>query len=326
MNSIETSYVTVPLGGKAHRLARQFAAEQTAPQKGTKTYLNTLAVYAVHSYLKWLQIETDLSQGDSWHPGLRSLFDVADLVLPSLGKLECRPVVPGAKSVSLPPEVTIDRIGYVAVQVGEHLDQAQLLGFISAADIAHASEQIRIADFQSLDVLLDYIPSVVDEVPSLSVSQTRVNLSHWLQNNFEAGWQTVEALFSPQATHLALSVRSIEQMKGNDASNSEVGVTAGKLIDLGIQLAGHPVVLLVTLASEAEEVVIRLRVYPVGRRIYLPSNLQLIVMDQSGVTCLEAKARSDDNWIQLEFCGEPGERFSAKVALGDASVTEEFVI
>jgi hypothetical protein len=52
------------------------------------------------------------------------------------------------------------------------------------------------------------------------------------------------------------------------------------------------------------------------------------VLDEAGVTCpeLQVQARSDDNWIQLEFSGEPGERFSLKLALGDVSITEDFVI
>ncbi|PHM06717.1 DUF1822 family protein, partial [Nostoc sp. 'Peltigera malacea cyanobiont' DB3992] len=74
------------------------------------------AVYAVHSYLKWLNIETALNQGDSWHRGLRAIFDVADLVLPGVGKLECRPVLPDEAAIVLPPIMTQERIGYVAVQ------------------------------------------------------------------------------------------------------------------------------------------------------------------------------------------------------------------
>ncbi len=41
---------------------------------------------------------------------------------------------------------------------------------------------------------------------------------------------------------------------------------------------------------------------------------------------IAARSRSADNWIQWEFRGEPGERFSVKVALGDASIVENFVI
>ncbi|KAB8329988.1 DUF1822 family protein [Scytonema tolypothrichoides VB-61278] len=63
-----------------------------------------------------------------------------------------------------------------------------------------------------------------------------------------------------------------------------------------------------------------------GRQIHLPENLQLIVLDESGATCLMAESTSADNSIQLEFSGQPGEPFSVKVALGDASITENVVM
>lgn len=327
MNSIETPRLTVPLGGEAHAIARQFAAEQTTPQKGKKTYLNTLAVYAVHSFLKWLQIETALSQGDSWHPGMRALFDVADLVVSGQGKLECRPVLPGETTFSLPPEVTEDRIGYVAVQFRERLDEVQLLGFVRAVATYNASEQIPIAALQPLDALLDCIPNVVDQVSVLSDSKMRVNLSRWLENIFEAGWQTGEALFSTEAANLAFSFRSADILSESELNNSVVGVSGGKLINWGMQLPGNSVALLVSIAPEADEKVdIRLRVYPYSGQLYLPLSLQLIVLDESGANIMEAQARNADDWMQLEFSGEPGEQFSVKVALGDVSTEEYFVI
>jgi hypothetical protein len=60
--------------------------------------------------------------------------------------------------------------------------------------------------------------------------------------------------------------------------------------------------------------------------MYLPSNLQLMVMDEDAETVIDARARSDNKSIQLEFDGEPGDHFGVKVAVGDVSVTENFVI
>jgi hypothetical protein len=328
MNSTQTPLLTVPLGREAHRQASEFAALQVTPEKGKRVYLNTLAVYAVHSYLKWLQIETALSQSDSWHPGLQAIFDVCDLVLPGIGKLECRPVLPGETTFSLSPEVSNDRIGYVPVQFSERLDEVQLLGFVGAdVDTANASEQIMIADIQPLDALLECIPPNVVEDAVLTTSKMPVHLSRWLKNTFEAGWQTVEALFSTQSADLAFSVRSAAQVREVDADNPDDTVSRGKVIDLGRQTAASPVAVLITLAPAAPgEVDIRLRVYPTGGQIYLPPGLQLTVLDESGATSLEAEARSADNWMQLEFSGQTGEQFSIKLALGDISITEDFVI
>ena len=344
MNRVNTFCPIIPLGREAHAIARQFAVEQATPQRSKQIYLNTLAVYAVHSYLKWLRIDTDLSQGDSWHPLKRVLFDIADLVLPGIGKLECRPVSPGETTIFLPPEVTEDRIGYVAVQFSENLNEVQLLGFVGAANISNASEQILIAELQPLDDLFDCIPEPVPQ-PVASASQVCVNLSQWLNDVFEAGWQTVEALLETQATNLATSTRSVELLR-EIYGNPAFGVTGGKLIDLERQ-AGQRVALIVKIVPKTEQKVdIRVRVCPASGQIYLPPNLQLIVEDESG-TRLQAQAksidrsrsiarwippksidrfRSIDHWIQLEFSGDKGEQFSAKVVLNDVSITENFVI
>ena len=333
MISQETPLLIVPLRREAHSIARQFATEQATPQKGKQVYLNTLAVYAVQSYLKWLKIETDLTQGDSWHSGLRALFNVADLVVPGVGRLECRPVMLGETACELPLEVTEDRIGYVAVQFSERLDEVQLLGFLRAVDISDASEQILIADLQALDTLLDCIPSnsevQVSGTPDFKSGACAdfVNLSRWLENTFEAGWQTLEDLVRTRAVNSAFGVRSTRLLREIDADNPTVGVNAGKLIDIGMQLAGQPVALIVKVVPKAnEEVDICLRLCPTGTQRYLPPDLQLIVLDESGAIAIEAQARSNDNWIQLQFSGEPGDQFSVKVALGDVSITEDFVI
>ncbi|MGA9379281.1 MAG: DUF1822 family protein, partial [Phormidium sp.] len=57
-----------------------------------------------------------------------------------------------------------------------------------------------------------------------------------------------------------------------------------------------------------------------------PENLQLILLGNDGEILYEVTARIADNVIQMEFDGEVGEEFSVKVALGDISVTESFVI
>lgn len=335
MNKTKAPLLTIPLGGEAHRFAQQFAAQQATPQKGKRVYFNTLAVYAVHSYLKWLQIETSLRQSDSWHPGKRAVFDVADLALPGIGKLECRPVLLGETACYFPPEVTENRIGYVGVQFGEILSEVELLGFARAVDADNPPEELQIADFQPLDALIDRInqlKAAIDNVFSpqqvgidpvvlredaVSPSQTPVNLSPWLQNVFEGAWQSLESFLG--TANLAWSFRRLDR--------PETIVRGGKLIDLGIQLAGHPVALVVTLLPEADQKInVILQLHPAVGQMHLPQSTRLIVLDKSGEIFLEVQARSADNFIQLQFSGIAGERFSVEVALGVASIREDFVI
>ena len=69
MTITESTNIKVSLSPYAHSYAAQFAAEQTTPRKGKHVYLNTLAVYAVNNYLKWLNIPSNLAQSDCWNPG-----------------------------------------------------------------------------------------------------------------------------------------------------------------------------------------------------------------------------------------------------------------
>jgi hypothetical protein len=157
MNTAELPLLTVPIELKAHERARQLAAVQSTVQKGKRVYLNALAVYAVHSYLKWLQIETDLNVCDSFNPVKTALANVADLVIIGTGSLECRPVLPGEITISLPEEVIENRIGYVGVQFSDRLDSVQLLGFAPNLDSSNAPQQLAVAELMPIDNLIEQI-------------------------------------------------------------------------------------------------------------------------------------------------------------------------
>ena len=299
MNSTISQYISVPLDQDAHRYAEEFAAEQATPEKGKQVYLNTLAVYAVHSYLKWLGVECDLTVSDSWHPGLRALFNVADLVLPNIGKLECRPVLPGERTLKIPLEVTQDRIGYVAVQFHQQLDSVQLLGFTPAMTSDEPLEELHLQQLQSLVTLIETIHMV--------------NLRQWLEGIFKQDWQAPELV-------LAGNLRRIQNFRNIQTNNS---TTRAKVI----HLAGHPLVLVVQVTPQhTEEVNIRLRLYPSNNVNYLPQDLQIILFDQAGTACMQAQTRSTNDCIQLEFDCQLGEKFSVNVILEKTSLTEKFVV
>jgi hypothetical protein len=228
MNSTDIPLITVPLGGEAHRLARQFAAEamQLAAEPvrhevGKRVYLNTLAVYAVHSYLTWQTYETDIHQGDSAHPVLRTRIDVADLVIPGLGKLECRPVWEGEMALALPTEATEDRIGYVAVRFGERLDQGKLLGFAPAVDTSNPPNQLALADLQSLDDLIDYL--------------YRLELANdFLQGDDPVAFQVREVLETTSMSEIVTQLERIYRIESKDERPYAVkDILAGSVIGVG---------------------------------------------------------------------------------------------
>lgn len=315
MNSIAPPPLIVPLPDSAHQLAREFASEQATPEKGVRVYLNTLAVWAVHRYLKWLRYDTDLASSDSWHPGMRAMFDVADLVVPNLGKLECRPVLPGETFVMLPPEAMQDRVGYVAVQFGSgdnlgepvYLQEAQLIGFAPAIATDDQPEELQLSGLQSLDALIEYLDQL-EAALSASPNKTRSQLNNWLQNLFESSWQTVEQVLTPQTPLLALRRSTVRRAKP-------------------IELQTNTVVLIVTLQPEnRERLGIHLQVCSVNPQIALPTQLKLLVLTESGEVFKEIITSGTDTFMQYEFSGQLGEQFSIKVALGDISITEAFVI
>jgi len=125
--------VEVILPSEALEWARLFEAKQPDVETGKRVYLNTLAVYAVHFFLERNGIETDLEESDCWYPNLATPFDVADLLLPEIGSVECRPVMlDRASEIKLPELEWSDRIGYIAVGFGEVLDRARLLCYFPA--------------------------------------------------------------------------------------------------------------------------------------------------------------------------------------------------
>lgn len=167
MNNTETPLLRVMLEPEVQEIARQLAAVQATVNKGKRVYLNTLAVYAVYTYLKWLQIETDLNNSDSWNPAKTALSNVTDLVIPGMGKLECCPVLPGETTISLSSNVIENSIGYVAVQFTESLDSVQLLGFAPSQDPLNLPQSLAVAELMPIDALSEQITRLENAIAFL---------------------------------------------------------------------------------------------------------------------------------------------------------------
>jgi hypothetical protein len=184
-------------------------------------------------------------------------------------------------------------------------------------------------------------------------SAPSICLSQWFNNIFEPNWQTVEAVFAAKSpaivflgefdqassdaekiseiAHLIQTTKdeetrwqATETLWTIDPNHPASGVR--RIIDLGIQLAGKALALMVAVLRKPDQTVaILLRVYPMGSQRYLPLGLQLAGL-QDGQPFLEAESRDRDDYIQLKFCAEPGERFGVRISLADVSITENFVV
>jgi hypothetical protein len=332
-NLMESLTFTVPLSVKAHQKADEFRQKQLDTKHAKQVYLNTLSVYAVEFYLKCMGFQPDWKSSESFDPMMQKFSDVADLNVQHLGKFECRPVLPCQQIVSIPLESMNHRRGYFAVQLNQALTEANILGFIKQV----STEEIPLNQLKSLDFFLKYA----------SIIENSVKLNQWLQNTFEVGWETLETLFSSpklafrgeKADSSEVDGETLESLfsqpemawrSGNMTSdvltpiNSDLGVERIKKFNL--EPTGEQVGLLVRLQPRTElEMGIGVELYPTNNQVYLPQNLQLLLLDENGETVMQAEARSTKN-IQLKFSGESGEIFSVKVALGDLSIIETFVI
>jgi hypothetical protein len=156
----------VPLGQKVKSLALKFSSEQVNLGKGKRVYFNTLAVWAVNHFLEEMEIETAISASDSWNPGTRAVFNVSDLALPNIGKLECCPVFVSESTVSL-PETKEDRIAYIAVRLVEPFDRAKILGFIPREKVREKAKCFPLEDISPIEKLSDYLDRIELESKSI---------------------------------------------------------------------------------------------------------------------------------------------------------------
>ncbi|MBD2776079.1 DUF1822 family protein [Iningainema tapete] len=325
MSNITTLFTfTGPLLREARKLAEQWSKQQAAPEKGEQVRLNILSVSFVNSYLEYMDFDTELEASDSWNPLQQTLMDVADLQIKNLGKLECRPVLAETQFIYVPPEVQSNRIGYVAVQISESFREATLLGFVKQA----SSDLIPISQLQPVEDLLEHLEYLAHvETRNLETrnfaslqktpSKNLVNLKQWLENIFEVGWLEIETFFDMQEANPALSLRSA----------TEAFVRRGKLIELGTELTVQTVLLVVEVRPKnQQEMDIVVEAHPPSGKTYLPHNLLVMVLDEEGISVMQAIARRTNENMQLHFSGEEGERFSVKLVMGDVSVVENFII
>ncbi|MEL7038117.1 MAG: DUF1822 family protein [Cyanobacteria bacterium J06592_8] len=306
-NYMESLTFTVPLSRIAHQKANEFRQKQFNTQQAKQVYLNTLSVYAVEFYLNCMGFKPDWKSSDSFNPVLQKFSNIADLNVQNLGKFECCPVLPNQKFMSIPLESMNHRRGYFAVQLNAALTEANILGFIKHV----STEEVPLSQLRSLDFFLKYASQL----------ENTVKLNQWLQNTFETAWESLETLLSPPQVAWRSGTITADSLI---PVNSNLGVERIKKFNL--EATGEQVGLLVSLQPRTElEMGIEVELYPTNNQVYLPQNLQLLLLDENGETVMQAEARSTKN-IQLKFSGESGEIFSVKVALGDLSIVETFMI
>ncbi|MBE9065837.1 DUF1822 family protein [Leptolyngbya cf. ectocarpi LEGE 11479] len=308
-----------PITHQGKSIAQQFSRDHAQPDVVERVRRNTLAVWVIHEFLEALGISTDLSTSDSWNPAMQLMEDVADLVVPGVGRLECRPVAAETEGYLLPREVLAERIGYVVVELDEVAGEASLLGFVS--EVRPAQPQLRWEQLQPMDEFPDHLHQL-RQGTSKPQTSSLTQLSQWLEGQFESGWRSAEEL-------LAQHVWTPAFRQGGQSVQREapLAIKRAKQLDLGLKLGAEQVALVLEVGEENESVVkVGVRLYPLGGLMYLPEGLAVAILDEAGTVCLTAQARSVDNYLQLYFRGRSGEPFTAQVTLDEVHIVEHFVI
>jgi hypothetical protein len=252
------------------------------------------------------------------------------LVLPGIGKLECRPILPEetAFNVSLktPEEATEKIVGYVAVQVGDNLFNVDVLGFLPATDVTSESQQIEISQLQPLDSLIDYIFALVPPKQNLvTLSQLFPKKADvYLQALAELGWQTWEQFLDNLTPNSKLAFRRNDMLQ--EAIKNKTKTKTGIPLVKEFNLASQKVALIVeSILQDEEKISITIELHPIGSK-YLPHPLRIIVLDELGEVFNEDEVKDYTNFIRLSpFVGEIGDKFCVKV-VGDITLTEYFDI
>ncbi|MGL5795883.1 MAG: DUF1822 family protein [Waterburya sp.] len=293
--------------------AEQFRRYQVQTSKAKQVYLNTLAVSVVNSYLNLIGWSTNLEASDSWNPILQTMMDVADLLIPNYGKLECRVVLDNEETVTIPPEVWSERIGYVVVRFNKFLDQATILGFIGQV------RQVKLPLTQ-LEPLTKFPTYLSQQKCSLPVQPT--NLSKWFLGMLDQGWQPQEKLFCQT---VALHCRSTHRLAKQTVKQLSPSLTCVKLLEL-IPTKQITLALILNIQSQNQkEFDILITVCNNQTLDYLPNGLELVVLDEVQHPVMVAQA-NEVTTIEFYFSGKLGESFSVEMSLEENTKVESFII
>jgi Protein of unknown function (DUF1822) len=341
------SDILVPLTTADRQLAEVLSESHEDPER-PQIYANTLAVQAMQTYCRWMQVPVDQGQSRSQN---QPQVDVADLYLPEVGqRLECCVVPFGASHCPIAPPQQRGRLGYVAIELDPAGYEAKLIGFLPQAKLRTLLSQqpdapIALRQFEPLDALL------------VALTPQPIALSTWLRGQFTSQWQALPTLAAPVPEFACLPIvpeptttnnteanldallaqiqrvdqddeetrwQLVERLWSLKPDHPAAGVRRG--VDLGLYLDGSAIALVVSILPKPDgPLAILLRVYPT-QQTHLPSGLQLSGLYESGESFLEATAREQDNYIQLKFSANPGERFGVQVRQGAGEYMEHFMV
>lgn len=203
-----------------------------------------------------------------------------------------------------------DRIRIIGIDEGSMI-------FVIQADesasqrLAELWQSSQLSTALNLPVTAMDLTNVVSPLPVARPSAALNHLSQWWQGVFAAGWQ-------PPSTLIALPAFKSIQDPASVVMAQEIDLDRDQPIALLVQASATP----------TEDIHVRVRLYPTSQSPYLhlPHGVELSVLDDHDMVCLQAQAGNTDVWINLEFNGKPSEYFTIKVRMGEDCMIENFII
>lgn len=154
-------------------------------------------------------------------------------------------------------------------------------------------------------------------------------LTAWLRGQVESVWQAMEAVLSPQKVETAWGTSSRgwgENRLSNQSRSAVFDVSRVKVLDFGNHPDNDQVALLIGVSALDEtDVMVGIKISPVGDRLNLPGAVQVRLLGEDGNEVGQASAAITET-IQLQFRGQRGESFSVEVTCDGRCVTEPFEI
>ncbi len=152
------------------------------------------------------------------------------------------------------------------------------------------------------------------------VIKDRFPLRDWFSGNIQPGWLDLITLESQGLMSPALAVRQ--------GQSSRSTLQRGKCFTFQHDSGDSDSIYLIITVTPLEDqrYNLLLQVFPCNDT-YLPANLYVQLLDESGEVLHQVQSRSHDNWIQLpQLKGIVGERFQIKMGLNTQALTEAFMI
>jgi hypothetical protein len=341
----------IPISPTIEQQAQQLAKACPSTRQ-PQIYQNALAILAVNHYLQCLGISTNVLSTEFQIPFKRSFMDVADIILPNLGTIECCPVQPKSSIVRVPAESWQNRLLYIVVELDLEAHQATLLGFLDRLNISQMeqanSELISLSALHDLDELPDYLDAAQ---PFL------INLQQWCSDTyagFQSGWHSIKELLSPpQLTPInayrnqdnALLEQRIREflepnpLKSAWSNGEEKAISGYKLITLpstqADEITGQSspmaqeesfVLILRALPQLEGEFELSLEALPGINQEYLPVNLKIALLDQNCIELLAARTQNQNRHLQLDFIGSIGDNVIVQISIDGFSIEGKIVL